>query len=299
MFLRILFILFFCFFAVFKPHISKAGELGVVDFLPIWGKQMAAKGMRPPKPFFISAIYYHMEIPQKITNAKGWGFQGAPTENEAMSVRMENAKVETNSFGVRAGVNLLPFLSIFGVYIHSNVTSKFTAVADGIKIMPNGYMLKQSIKVKADTGAIGTALSYGYPIGKVVPFGVINGNYAWSFTDRTDKPIETMIIGARVGLNVPLPKGMTIAAMFGGQYTHMPMGNEVRGLYKVRLPAGTIIGQREPMDITTRYRANAKYASPWTLNAGIMFQPIQYFNIMAEVGFMQRLTAMVTAQVNF
>ncbi len=276
-------------------------EYPVEDYLPILGKQMRAQGMRPPKPFFVSAIYYHMEIPQNITNAKGWGPDLGPFNSEAtaMGVRMENAKVITNSYGLRAGVNILPFWSVFGVYIHTDVTSKFTAVADGNEVMTDGFMLSQALKVKADTGAIGTAFSYGMRLGRVVPFAVINGNYAWSFADRVDKPIETLIVGARIGLNVPLPKDMVIAAMFGGQYTWMPMGNEVSGRYSVTLPAGTMNGQVDEMTITTNYKADAEYASPWTLNAGIMFQPIRYFNIVAEVGFLQRLTAMVTAQVNF
>ena len=49
----------------------------VEDYLPILGKQARANGIRPPKPFFISAIYYHMEIPQTITNAVGYDFQSA------------------------------------------------------------------------------------------------------------------------------------------------------------------------------------------------------------------------------
>ena len=40
----------------------------VEDYLPILGKQARANGIKTPKPFFISAIYYHMEIPQSITN---------------------------------------------------------------------------------------------------------------------------------------------------------------------------------------------------------------------------------------
>ena len=59
----------------------------VEDYLPILGKQMRAQGMRPPKPFFVSAIYYHMQIPQNITNARGWGFYGY-TEENAIGVRM-------------------------------------------------------------------------------------------------------------------------------------------------------------------------------------------------------------------
>ena len=272
----------------------------VEDYLPILGKQMRAQGMRPPKPFFVSAIYYHMQIPQNITNARGWGFHPAfNTEATAIPVSMYNAKVETNSVGFRAGINLLPFMSIFGVYMHTEGKSKFTAVADGNAAMPNGYKLDQVNPFKADTGAIGAALSYGFRLGRVVPFAVINGNYAWTSTDRTDNIIQTLIVGARVGVNVPLPKDMKVAFMLGTQYTYMPMGNQVSGSYTVTLPAGTIIGQNEPLQITSKYKADAEYASPWTFNAGVMYSVNRYFDILAEVGFLTRLTAMVTLQANF
>ena len=270
----------------------------VEDYLPILGKQMRAQGMRPPKPFFVSAIYYHMQIPQNITNARGWGFYGY-TEENAIGVRMENAKVETNSIGFRAGINLLPFMSIFGVYMHTEGKSKFTAVADGNSIMPNGYMLNQVNPFKADTGAIGAALSYGFRLGRVVPFAVINGNYAWTSTDRTDNIIQTLIVGARVGVNVPLPKDMKVAFMLGTQYTYMPMGNQVQGSYTVTLPPGTLVNQDEPYTITSKYKADAEYSSPWTFNAGVMYSVNRYFDILAEVGFLTRLTAMVTLQANF
>lgn len=271
----------------------------VEDYFPILGKQARANGIRPPKPFFVSAIYYHMEIPQNITNAKGWGFYGV-TEENAQPVGMYNAKVETNSYGLRAGVNILPFLSIFGVYIHTDVTSKFTAVVDGIPgIMSNGYKLDQALKIKADTGAVGAAASYGFRLGRVVPFAALNANYAWSFSDKTDKAIESLIVGARVGFGIPLPKDMRIALSVGTQYMYMPMGNEVQGQYTVTLPAGTIDGTTEPVTITSKYRANAEYASPWTMNAGIIFSPIRYFDIITEFGFLTRFTAMVALQANF
>lgn len=271
----------------------------VEDYLPILGKQMRAQGMRPAKPFFVSAIYYHMQIPQVITNARGWGFEPFLQEQDAIKVNMYNAKVETNSVGFRAGFNLLPFMSIFGVYMHTEGKSKFTAVADGIAAMPNGYKLQQVNPFKADTGAIGVGLSYGFRLGRVVPFGVINTNYAWTSTDRTDNIIQTLIAGARVGVNVPLPKDMKVAFMVGAQYTYMPMGNQVQGSYTVTLPAGTIIGKDEPYTITSKYKADAEYASPWTFNAGVMYSFNRHFDILAEVGFLTRLTAMVTLQANF
>lgn len=271
----------------------------VEDYLPILGKQMRAQGMRPPKPFFVSAIYYHMQIPQTITNARGWGFAPFLDEKDAIPVSMYNAKVETNSVGFRAGINLLPFMSIFGVYMHTEGKSKFTAVADGNQAMPNGYKLDQVNPFKADTGAIGAALSYGFRLGRVVPFAVINGNYAWTSTDRTDNIIQTLIVGARVGVNVPLPKDMKVAFMLGTQYTYMPMGNQVQGSYTVTLPPGTLVNQDEPYTITSKYKADAEYSSPWTFNAGVMYSVNRYFDILAEVGFLTRLTAMVTLQANF
>lgn len=271
----------------------------VEDYLPILGKQMRAQGMRPAKPFFVSAIYYHMQIPQTITNARGWGFAPFLDEKDAIPVSMYNAKVETNSVGFRAGINLLPFMSIFGVYMHTEGKSKFTAVADGNQAMPNGYKLDQVNPFKADTGAIGAALSYGFRLGRVVPFAVINGNYAWTSTDRTDNIIQTLIVGARVGVNVPLPKDMKVAFMLGTQYTYMPMGNQVQGSYTVTLPPGTLVNQDEPYTITSKYKADAEYSSPWTFNAGVMYSVNRYFDILAEVGFLTRLTAMVTLQANF
>ena len=271
----------------------------VEDYLPILGKQMRAQGMRPPKPFFVSAIYYHMQIPQTITNARGWGFAPFLDEKDAIPVSMYNAKVETNSVGFRAGINLLPFMSIFGVYMHTEGKSKFTAVADGNQAMPNGYKLDQINPFKADTGAIGAALSYGFRLGRVVPFAVINGNYAWTSTDRTDNIIQTLIVGARVGVNVPLPKDMKVAFMLGTQYTYMPMGNQVQGSYTVTLPPGTLVNQDKPYTITSKYKADAEYSSPWTFNAGVMYSVNRYFDILAEVGFLTRLTAMVTLQANF
>lgn len=272
----------------------------VEDYLPILGKQARANGIRPPKPFFISAIYYHMEIPQTITNAVGYDFQSAtPIPIKSMLVRMENAKIVTNSGGLRAGFNLFPFMSIFGVYMHTEGYSEFTAVADGNPAMPNGYMLNQKIDFKADTGAVGVGFQYGMRIGRVVPFAVLNANYAWTTTNMTDQIIETLIAGARVGLRVPLPKNMGISAHIGTQYQYLPMGNQRSGQYTVTLPPNTIVGISDPLTITSRYRANAQNASPWAMNAGIAFSATEHFMMLLEFGFLSRFTTMLAVQANF
>ena len=241
-----------------------------------------------------------MEIPQTITNAVGYDFQSAtPIPINSMPVRMENAKIVTNSGGLRAGFNLFPFMSIFGVYMHTEGYSEFTAVADGNAAMPNGYMLNQKIDFKADTGAVGVGFQYGMRIGRVVPFAVLNANYAWTTTNMTDQIIETLIAGARVGLRVPLPKNMGISAHIGTQYQYLPMGNQRSGQYTVTLPPNTIVGVSDPLTITSRYRANAQNASPWAMNAGIAFSATEHFMMLLEFGFLSRFTTMLAVQANF
>jgi len=272
----------------------------VEDYLPILGKQARANGIRPPKPFFISAIYYHMEIPQTITNAFGYDFKSEiPMTVSSMKVRMENAKIVTNSGGLRAGFNLFPFMSLFGVYMHTEGYSEFTAVVDGVAAMPNGYMLNQKIDFKADTGAVGVGFQYGMRIGRVVPFAVLNANYGWTTTNMTDQTIETLIAGARVGLRVPLPKNMGISAHIGTQYQYLPMGNQRSGQYTVTLPPNTIVGISDPLTVTSRYRANAQNASPWAMNAGIAFSATEHFMMLLEFGFLSRFTTMLAVQANF
>lgn len=285
-----------------RPPIERAHV--VEDYLPILGKKMREQGMTPPKPFFVTAIYYHMEIPQEITNAKGWGFYGI-TEDDPVNVKMDDAKIETNSVGLRAGVNILPFLQIFGVYIHTEGSTKFKATADPIEgILPNGYSLKQKLDFAADTGAIGTMLTYGFRLGRVLPFASIGGNYAWSFTDRTSNVIETLILSASVGFNVPLPKRMSAAVWLGTQYQLMmgTMGSKVRGKYTVDVPAeyfDPIFGYTTPQTLNTEYSADAEYASNWAMTAGAAFSPTRYFSVVLQFGFLSRFTSMVALQANF
>lgn len=306
-----------------KPRLNSIPRSYVLeDYLPILGKKMREQGMVPPKPFFITAIYYHMVIPQNITNAKGWArnnvgdnalfAQVAPSEDKAIGVQMADAKITTNSFGFRGGVNLFPFLSIFGVYMYTEGNTKFTAYAKP-GLYPNdegvyfdGFELNQKMDFEAHTGAIGGALQYGFRLGRVVPFGVLNVNYAWSKPDRTDDIIETIIAGARVGLAVPLPKQMNLSFTIGTQFQHMN-NDSVSGTFPVTIPAGSIrandsshsVINTHDLKINARYSADAKYTSPWVMNAGVALGVTRYFNLILEFGFLSRFTSMVAVQGNF
>ena len=303
-----------------KPKLVPKSHI-VEDYLPILGRKMREQGMTPPKPFFLTLLYYYMEIPQNIKDAKGWAAstkgdnalfaQVAPNEANGIGVQMANAKVYTNSVGFRGGVNLFPFMSVFGVYMYTKGYSTFDAYAapgyypNDKGVYFDGFELSQKMKFEAHTGAIGATLQYGFRLGRVLPFGVVNVNYAWSKPDRTDQIIETIIGGARVGLVVPLPKQMRIAFTLGTQYQHMN-NDKVSGVFPVTIPAGSIrnkdtyaVINNHDLKINARYSADAKYASPWVMNAGMSFGITRYFDLFLEFGFLSRFTSMVGAQANF
>lgn len=317
MFLRSLVVLFFVLFIGFKPSFATAGENGVVDFLPIGAKQMSEAGMTPPKPFFISPMYFYMEEYLNITDARGWApdFGYFNTPDTALNVNMSNASMVSSSFGIRGGFWLLPFLQIFGLYVHSEGYTKFNAQVDpknqpdqnGIafeEIMPKGYSIDQRLNFKADTGVIGLNAAYGFKLGPVYPFGSLNANYAWSKANLVDKIISTVVASARVGVNVPTPiPHMDVSVWLGVMYKlTLGMSEKVSGKYTTTIPKDNFapgLGITSDQTITSRYTATQRFVSPWNMTAGFAFNPCRYFGIMTEFGFINKFTANVGLNFNF
>lgn len=317
MFLRIVSVLLLACFFIIRPVHVLAGENGVVDFLPVFGKEMRENGMTPPKPFFISPMFYYMEDYNNITNAKGWidnsknsfYFPYFDTEAKALSVDMSDASINTTSYGVRAGFWLFPFLQIFGMYIHSDGYSKFHAKASPLpETLSNGYELNQRINFKADTGGIGFNAAYGFKLGPVYPFGSLNANYAWSSADLLDGIVSTVVFSGRLGTAIPLPKkNMDLSVWIGAMYKLTMTGTEVSGTYTVRIPGeywdggpdGTLAQNYGDKPLTSSYKATQRPVSPWNMVAGVGFNPCRYFGLMTEFGFIGKFTASASVIFNF
>lgn len=295
MFLRLVAVLLFGAFLALRPVGASAGENGVVDFLPIFGSEMTKMGMTPPKPFFISPMFFYMEDYLKITDASG----SVPGINDQLPVTMSNASTVTSSGGIRAGFWLFPFLQIFGMYLYNDGYTKFNAKMDENtlpEILPNGYNLNQKIKFSAQTGAIGINAAYGFKLGHVYPFGSLNANYAWTNASLVDKILSTVVFSARVGLNVPTPvPNMDVSFWVGAMYKlTLGLSEQVSGRYTVTVPE---INGGRPFE--SSYSATQKYVSPWNMVAGATFNPCRYFGIMTEFGFIGKFTANVGLNFNF
>lgn len=316
MFLRGIVVLLFIVFMSVRPSMVSAGEYGVVDFLPIGAKVMSEAGMTPPKPFFISPMYFYMEEYLSITDAKGWApaFPYFNSQSNALNVSMNNASMVSSSVGVRGGFWLLPFLQIFGVYVHSEGHTKFNATVDpknqpnqgGVsfeEIMPKGYSIDQRLNFKADTGVLGINAAYGFKLGPVYPFGAINANYAWTKANLVDKIISSVVASARVGVNVPTPiPHMDVALWVGVMYKlTLGMSEKVSGQYTTTIPKDNFAPGLFNSDqtITSRYTATQRFVSPWNMTAGLAFNPCRYFGIMTEIGFINKFTANVGLNFNF
>lgn len=286
------------------------------DYLPILGKKARDNGVPAGFPFFVTLLYYHMEIPQIITDAKGWGQDiYLLDESQALGAEMFNAETRTNSAGFRAGFKLLPFLDIFGVFVYTKVNYGFEAKFNDAGTAISGtinpdYVMKNTIDVNAFTGGVGLSLAYGGRLGKspVVLFGVANANFAWTKTDRTDNTISTVIAGARIGAAFILPKNMRLSISVGYQYQQMIGWNagSVRGRYIANLPDEAFIDPNagfapamKNRDLTVEYSAKSSNASNHAMNAGIVFSPCAYADVILEFAFLSRFSTMVATNFKF
>lgn len=286
-----------------RPAGASAGENGVVDFLPIFGKEMRKAGMTPPKPFFISPMFFYMEDYLKITDASGV----VPELSTEMrtSVDMSNASTDTLTGGIRAGFWLFPFLQVFGAYMYTDGYTKFTAKAAPMPgILPNGYELTQKIRFNAQTGVIGFNAAYGFKLGPVSPFGSLNANYAWSSASLVDTLVSTVVFSGRIGVNIPTPKpNMDVSVWVGAMYKLTLMGEQLSGSYSVTIPKdnfapglGDAFGDKP---LQANYNATQRPISPWNMIAGLAFNPCRYFGIMTEFGFIGKFTTNVSVNFNF
>ena len=96
---------------------------GAVDFLPLLWREVKARGATPPKPFFISGVFYYMENYYNVSDATASAKIGK-SSYEIDDIRIAKQTNKLLSYGFRAGVNILPFWNVYGVYVHTDGRSE-------------------------------------------------------------------------------------------------------------------------------------------------------------------------------
>lgn len=293
---------------------------GLVDSVPFLWRQMKERGATPPKPFFFSGVFYYMENYYDVSNATatipeagnliiGGNNCGRPDCGTIQIAKQTNKLL---SYGFRAGVNILPFWNVYGVYVHTDGTSESkTYLRDeelyqlgftGMNTKP--YVIEMENKFTAETGAVGTTLSYGIPeiVGKWGIMMMFNFNAGFTKASILKEMKTTIVAALRAGVFRNFTNNMRLSMWIGGDFLQM-LGNSEwsEGKQTFTIPNGdpdvnpSLYGDT----YSANYRAKTVPNSPFGMTAGLGFSINEYVDIATEVGFLTKFSVMGAVSFNF
>lgn len=232
--------------------------------------------------------------------------------------------------GVRFAMNVLPFWSVYGIlgfstgYTKSAVNVKniymkdvdikintgrpiFDAAANAaIKAMGNTLLVKEGsmpfvMAFDAFSTGIGTSLSIG---GKLF-FTSVDANYVITAVESANIIVHTVNASARFGLHKSFGS-QQMAVWVGANYMENIAGSDKLGaimsverlsdLFQLESLAQNMVGDK-PANI--RWAVDQKPLNVFSAIVGMKYSPRKNFDIVTEVGFIDKLNVMVSAAYNF
>lgn len=296
---------------------------GAVDFLPLLWREVKARGATPPKPFFISGVFYYMENYYNVSDATATipeaGNLTIGGNNCVLSGRPDCGTIEiakqTNkllSYGFRAGVNILPFWNVYGVYVHTDGRSESKTYLRDKKLYELGftgmntkpYIVEMENKFTAETGAVGTTLSYGIPeiVGKWGVMAMFNFNAGFTKASILKDMKTTIVAALRAGVFRNFSNHMRLSMWIGADFLKMLGDSEwSEGKQTFTIPEGdpdvnpSLYGDT----YSANYKARTVPNSPFGMTAGLGFSINEYVDIATEVGFLTKFSVMGAVSFNF
>lgn len=285
---------------------------GAVDFLPLLWREVKARGATPPKPFFISGVFYYMENYYNVSDATASAKIGK-SSYEIDDIRIAKQTNKLLSYGFRAGVNILPFWNVYGVYVHTDGRSESKTylrsrnlfednIFPGMQHRP--YIVEMENKFTAETGAVGTTLSYGIPeiVGKWGVMAMFNFNAGFTKASILKDMKTTIVAALRAGVFRNFSNHMRLSMWIGADFLKMLGDSEwSEGKQTFTIPYGdpdvnpAYYGQTFNAD----YRARTVPNSPFGMTAGLGFSINEYVDIATEVGFLTKFSVMGAVSFNF
>ncbi|MGL4722827.1 MAG: hypothetical protein ACRCV3_06020 [Desulfovibrionaceae bacterium] len=263
---------------------------------------------------------------ERVINGMGLG----PDAQMPLSGLADVTKVQQRfvTAGGRFAVNVLPFVSVYGIFANSTGTTQATVFVDdyrisdfdpGLGILPGGDQLIISagevpfdMKFDATSYGIGTAIS----IGTNLFFSTIDANYVITTVEGANVIVHTVTASTRVGLHKTVG-GTSIAIWLGGNYMENVAGSDKLGAQfgverlgdlfpinenaSINLGIGSLnIGKmiaNSPADIS--WLVNQRPASVFSVLFGMKYSPAPNIDITAEVTMVERFSAMIALGYNF
>lgn len=275
------------------------------DILPLFAKQLGLSEEKTPPPFTLMILGNYLQ-----TNIETWNFTGniKILNNPLINILFPNGipigsgtgidanitEVTQRFFtgGIRFVVNILPFWNVYGIFAQSTGTT-----ISGIQVGGTAP-IAFTMAFDATSFGFGTSLA----IGGELFFTAIDVNYVVTMVESIKNMIYTVNASARFGIHQRY--GDHLFAMWvGGNYMENTGGSNKLGAVisverlgdLINLPLGGLLNS--PANII--WAVNQRPKNLFSATIGMRYSPNRNFDIITEIGFIDRVNVMISAAFNF
>jgi len=280
---------------------------------PIWGKELASKGMRFPYPFGIGLTYLEAVQPIDVKNLQVAVNDGAFTDVSRF-VQFESLDSNVQAANARFDLWVLPFLNVY-------VLGNYLLSTEGDAVLSKPFPLRAGATQTGYGGGFGVTGAFGL----FGFFGTADLNFTWNQLSNLDSLVRTVVLAPRVGKRFVVTNHVAIAGWIGamrqdvqadtsgslklsdavGDKNEGTVEGEIARWYQGLGPADQAatqgFGDRFPTggDPTIHYKLDKALANPWNGLIGIDVDVDQRFQIRTELGFFGRTQMLVGVNYRF
>ena len=280
---------------------------------PIWGKNLASKGLLFPYPFGFGITYLEAVQPIDVKNLEVAVNDGEFTDVSRF-VKFESLDSNVQAVNARLDLWVLPFLNVYGL-------ANYLISTEGDAILSKPFPLRAGSSQTGYGGGFGVTGAFGF----FGFFGTLDANFTWNLLSNLESPVRTFVLAPRVGKRFRLSNTVSIAGWIGAMRQDVQADtsgtiklSEAVGQEKVGTVEGEIarwygglgpddqaaasgFGGRFPTggDPTIHYKLDKALAHPWNGLIGMETDLDRRFQIRAELGFFGRTQMLVGVNYRF
>jgi hypothetical protein len=280
---------------------------------PIWGKDLANKGIKFPLPFGVGLTYLEAIQPIDVKNLQV-AVNDGEFQDMSRFVKFESLDSNVQATNLRFDVWILPFLNVYGL-------ANYLISTEGDAVLSKPFPLRAGSTQTGYGGGFGATGAFGF----FGFFGAVDANFTWNQLSNLESPVRTFVLAPRVGKRFKLTKTVAMSGWIGAMRQDVQadtsgsirlsdavgdknedsvegqIANWYRGLSPADQAANRGFGDRFPIegDPVIHYKLDKALANPWNALVGVDADFGGRFQIRTELGFFGRYQMLVGVNYRF
>ncbi len=281
---------------------------------PIWGKDLASKGIKFPYPFGIGVTYLEAIQPIDVKNLSV-AINDGEFKDLSKFVKFESLDSNVQAVNARLDLWVLPFLNVYGL-------ANYLISTEGDAVLSKPFPLRAGSTQTGYGGGFGVTGAFGF----WGIFASMDANFTWNQLSNLESPVRTFVLAPRAGKRFKLSPTVSMAFWIGAMRQDVQadtsgsialadaVGQENEGTVEgeiARWYNGLSPGDRESVtgfadrfptrdgNPTIHYKLDKALANPWNALVGMEADVNRHFQIRTELGFFGRYQMLVGVNYRF